>query len=1031
MRSGQVLNILIDTGSNRNYIQPKFVPNPLKNKNPFQAVSVGGNIKITHYKLANLFNDPNTIVKFFLLPTLKTFDAILGSDSLKELGAVIDIKNKLMLLKNGMSVPIQEKKFESVNVIIPRTEHLTESQKTNLSQLVKKYPNLFAEPNEKLTYITRVKAEIRINTDTPVYSKFYPFPFALKDEVNKQINELLENEIIRPSRSPYNSPVWIVPKKLDASNIKKYRMVIDYRKLNSVTIADKYPIPDINTVLAQLGNNKLYSVLDLKSGFHQIQLKESDIEKTAFSINNGKYEFTRLPFGLKNAPSIFQRALDDILREHIGKICYIYIDDIIVFSQDEETHCKNLDLIFDTLNAANIKCQLDKCEFFKNKVEFLGFVISDKGIETNPAKVEAIANYPQPKTVKELRAFLGLSSYYRRFIMGYAALARPLTALLRGEDGRISKSASARKQIQFNDEAIKAFEKIKSTLISDDVILQYPDFNKEFVLTTDASDYAIGAVLSQNDRPISFISRTLSETEENYETAKKEMLAICWAVKTFKGYLYGGTKVKIYTDHEPLTHDCNWKGGIAIRRWKTYLDEYNKELLYKPGKENVVADALSRAPKRNQINSIASTQHSAQSSSQNLIPSIEVPINAFKNQIFIHKEHPPDYKFIIPFPTFHRHIISQQTFSEVDLLKLLQKYLNPTVINGIYTTEDIMGQIQKLYPEHFQSLKIRFTQTKVIDLNSEAEQDEKILQTHNRAHRNAQENKIQIAQKYYFPKMKQKIATLIKQCQVCKEVKYDRHPPNPEIAETPIPEYPGHTIHIDIFSTERKLVLTAIDKFSKLACAKIINSKSIEDIKKPLHDILFYYGVPKFIVMDNEKSFNSASITFMLKDQLGIEIYKAPPYKSSVNGQIERFHSTLAETMRCLKAKQVHRTFEELLDRSVYEYNYSIHSVTKQRPLDVFFGRHLTTDPEQYEKSRQNNIEKLKQKQMADLQNHNKERNEIINYQPGQEIFVKQNTRLGSKLTPRFKKEIVKENRNTTIVTDAGRVVHKSNIKSH
>jgi len=165
-----------------------------------------------------------------------------------------------------------------------------------------------------------------------------------------------------------------------------------------------------------------------------------------------------------------------------------------------------------------------------------------------------------------------------------------------------------------------------------------------------------------------------------------------------------------------------------------------------------------------------------------------------------------------------------------------------------------MGEIQRIYPEHFRSFKIRFTQNKVEDVTNESDQEEIILETHNRAHRNSEENKIQLAEKYYFPKMKQKVTNLVKQCKVCKEGKYDRHPPNPEITETPIPEYPGHVIHIDIFSTERKLALTAIDKFSKLAQAKIIKSKSTEDNKKQLHDILFYYGVPKYVVMDNEKS---------------------------------------------------------------------------------------------------------------------------------------------------------------------------------
>lgn len=193
----------------------------------------------------------------------------------------------------------------------------------------------------------------------------------MKEEVERQVDKLLQDGIIRPSRSPYCSPVWVVTKKTDASGEKKFRMVVDYRKLNKMTIPDRYPLPDINYVLMQLKDNKFFSVLDLKCGFHQIPLKESDIEKTAFAINNGKYEFVRLPFGLKNAPAIFQRTLDDILREYVGNICLVYIDDIIIFGKDEIAHAKNLETIFRTLNDANMKIQLDKCEFFKNEVEFL------------------------------------------------------------------------------------------------------------------------------------------------------------------------------------------------------------------------------------------------------------------------------------------------------------------------------------------------------------------------------------------------------------------------------------------------------------------------------------------------------------------------------------------------------------------------------------------------------------------------------------------------------------------------------------
>lgn len=278
--------------------------------------------------------------------------------------------------------------------------------------------------------------------------------------------------------------------------------------------------------------------------------------------------------------------------------------------------------------------------------------------------------------------------------------------------------------------------------------------------------------------------------------------------------------------------------------------------------------------------------------------------------------------------------------------------------------------------------------------------------------------------------MKKKIENLVKQCKVCKEEKYD-NTTNPVLEQTPIPEYPGQIIHIDIYSTEKKLVLTAIDKFSKLAQAKIIKSKAIEDIRNPLREIIFYYGVPKYVVMDNEKSVNSHSITFMLKDQLNIDIFQEPPHKSTVNGQVERFHSTLSEIMRCIKKDGTHRNFPELLERAVYEYNYTIHSVTKKRPLEVFFGRTVSTNPEANKQTRLDNIDRLIDKQKKDLEYHNQKRNALKNYNVGEEIYVKINTRLGSKLSARYKKEIVKINNNTTVVTESGKKIHKSNIRNN
>uniref|UniRef100_A0A0K8VRD0 RNA-directed DNA polymerase n=1 Tax=Bactrocera latifrons TaxID=174628 RepID=A0A0K8VRD0_BACLA len=494
------------------------------------------------------------------------------------------------------------------------------------------------------------------------------------------------------------------------------------------------------------------------------------------------------------------------------------------------------------------------------------------------------------------------------------------------------------------------------------------------------------------------------------------MLAIIWALNSLRNYLYGTDKITIYTDHQPLTYALSNKNNNSkLKRWKAILEEYHYEIKYKPGKANVVADALSRP---------------FESSSHNLIPTINSPINVFKNQIWILTDQIDSYQFKIPFPTYHRHILTKPNYSIDDLTAILKRYLNPSVINGIFTTEKIMGQIQQIYPLHFKNYKARYTQTQVKDLITNEQQENEILRTHKRAHRNPVENKQQLIETFYFPKMLQKIKAIVKQCGVCAENKYDRHPNNPKIQATPIPEYPGQIIHIDIYITGKTLILTAIDKYSKYAQAKILKSRATEDIREPLRQIIFNFGVPQNIIIDNEKSLNSNSITFLLEDQLRIKIYKIPPHTSTANGQVERFHSTLSEILRCLKSENTERSFEELLDRAVYEYNYSIQTTTGQKPIESFFGRRIFTNPDQYEEARQNNIQRIKQKQEKDLIFHNKNRSPFKEYKIGLTIYVRINKRYGNKLTSRYKEEIVKENKNSTVLTQTGKVVHKSLIKS-
>lgn len=902
-------------------------------------------------------------------------------------------------------------------------------------KLISQYDDIFFLEGNQLSFTSAIKHTIKTKDEVPIHAKSYRYPFCHRDEVKRQIAQLLDQGIIRHSNSPWTSPVWIVPKKLDASGKKKWRLVIDYRKLNEKTIDDRYPIPNITDILDKLGRCMYFTTLDLASGFHQVEVDERDIPKTAFSVENGHYEFLRMPFGLKNAPSTFQRVMDNVLREHIGVICLVYMDDIIVFSTSLTEHIDNLAKIFKTLRKHNLKVQLDKSEFLQKEVAFLGHIVTPDGVKPNPDKIQIIKKWPLPSNEKELRGFLGILGYYRKFIRDFAKIAKPLTnALRKGE------------QISHSKDFVDSFNKCKHILTSSN-ILQYPDFNRQFILTTDASNYAIGAVLSQgsigSDKPIAFASRTLNKSEEKYSAIEKELLAVVWACKYFRPYLYG-RKFILYTDHKPLTYGLNLKDtNNRLVHWRLSLSEFDYEIRYRPGKQNIVADSLSRV--RNEINfndedpsSDDATVHSADTDDSEFISCTELPLNAFSNQIIlkIGPDEPDNYEEI--FPRVYRRTITRLVFGVPIIFKIFKDFMDLRRTNCIYCPERLMNMIQTVYKNHFsrtKPFKIYLTQKLLIDLRTLEEQNLMIEQTHNTAHRGIWENNAKISRTHYFPRMKCKIRQHIKLCEVCNKAKYDRHPYKIKLGETPIPKRPLEIIHIDIFISLPDIFLSVVDKFSKFGNLIAIKSRNIQDIRKALLKFFSTHGKPGLIVSDNEPAMKSIEIRGLMND-LNIASYYTPTNNSETNGTVERFHSTIAEIYRCIKPKYDQLSSKEVFRIACTLYNETIHSATKLKPREIFFAvrdgdeRHLDVEQmiENRDKFYDEVVLQLKKTQQKTHEQHNKHREEQPTLEPNGEVFHRIQG-IKNKTNQRYLPVQVAEDKSKTFIDDSGRKLHKNNLK--
>jgi hypothetical protein len=439
------------------------------------------------------------------------------------------------------------------------------------------HPDVFPDELPGMPPNRDIEFTIELQPGTaPISKRPYRMPPAELAELKKQLQELLDKGFIRQSTSPWGCPALFVKKD------ESLRLCVDYRPLNAVTIKNKYPLPRIDVLFDQLEGAKVFSKIDLRSGYHQIKIRASDIPKTAFSTRYGLYEFLVMSFGLTNAPAYVMYLMNSVFMSELDKFVVVFIDDILVYSKNEDEHTEHLHIVLQRLRDHRLYAKLSKCDFWLKEINFLGHTISQDGISVDPEKVQEVINWKPPTTVRQIRSFLGFAGYYRRFIPDFSRIAKPMTELLK-------KGV----KYEWSQKCEDAFHTLRQHLTTAPVLDQ-PDNTKPFEVYCDASGTGLGCVLMQDNRVIGYASRALIPHEQNYPTHDLELAAVVHALKIWRHYLMGA-HCNIYTDHKSLKYiftqvDLN----MRQRRWLELIKDYDLEVHYHPGKANVVADALSR-----------------------------------------------------------------------------------------------------------------------------------------------------------------------------------------------------------------------------------------------------------------------------------------------------------------------------------------------------------------------------------------------------------------------------------------------------
>ena len=599
-------HVLVDSGATNSFISREFIERfgiEMKPTECSMVVSLPtGDSRIANrvYRGSKVTIASHEFEADLIVLDIHDFDIILGMDLLAKHHATVDCYRKEVQFSQPGEPEVifcGERKILSTSLIsvikankmlrkacqgylVYAIESANSEMQLAEVPVVNEFFDVFPEDLPGLPPDREIEFEIELAPGTePISIAPYRMAPAELKELKVQMEELLSKGFVKASTSPWGAPVLFVKKK-DGS----LRLCIDYRQLNKVTIRNQYPLPRIDYLFDQLQGAKVFSKIDLRSGYHQLKVRREDVPKTAFKTRYGHYEFLVMPFGLTNAPAAFMDLMNRVFGPYLDKFVIVFIDDILVYSSSKEEHAEHLSIVLQTLREHQLYAKFIKCQFWLDRVAFLGHVVSAEGISIDPQKIEAIVDWKPPTNVTEVRSFLGLAGYYRKFVEGFSKIATPLTKLTRKEEKFIWSEACQ-----------NSFDELKQRLTTAPV-LTLPSGSEGFTVYCDASRQGLGCVLMQHDRVIAYASRQLKKHEVNYPTHDLELAAVVFALRIWRHYLYG-VPCRIFTDHKSLQYLFSQKYlNMRQRRWIELIKDYDCTIEYHPGKANVVADALSRKP---------------------------------------------------------------------------------------------------------------------------------------------------------------------------------------------------------------------------------------------------------------------------------------------------------------------------------------------------------------------------------------------------------------------------------------------------